>query len=116
MTTDNVTATIAALNDKCRQAWGVYPNSHVTMTSGVNGLPDAVRSKVFEAVQTFSDFNEDNDPHGEHDFGAIDLPEVGEKVFWKFSYYDLSLKWGSEHPEDPTQTVRVLTIMLASEY
>ncbi|MEQ1694755.1 MAG: DUF3768 domain-containing protein [Hyphomicrobiaceae bacterium] len=115
-TTDATTGTIASLNDKYRQAWGVYPNAKVVMTDGISNLPDAKRSKVFEAVQQFKDFNEDNDPHGEHDFGSIEVPGVNDKVFWKFSYYDLSMDWGSEYPEDASKTVRVLTIMMAWEY
>ena len=39
-----------------------------------------------------------------------------ERIFWKIDYYDPSLDFGSEIPSDPAQTVRVLTIMLASEY
>jgi len=37
-------------------------------------------------------------------------------MFWKIDYYDRSLEYGSNDPADPSQTVRVLTIMLASEY
>ena len=62
----------------------------------------------------FDDFGEANDPHGEHDFGAFELD--GEKLFWKFDYYDLQGRFGSEDPSKPTKTLRVLTIMLASEY
>ena len=61
-----------------------------------------------------NDFNEDNDPYGEHDFGAID--HNGQKIYWKIDYYDSDLKYGSENPADPCQTARVITIMLANEY
>ncbi|NKE48636.1 DUF3768 domain-containing protein [Roseomonas frigidaquae] len=81
----------------------------------MQALSNADRARVIEAVQTFSAFTGDNDPHGEHDFGAIDLPGV-ERVFWKIDYYDPSFEFGSEDPADPKITRRVLTIMLASEY
>ena len=47
----------------------------------------------------FDDFNEDNDPHREHDFGSFELE--GEKLFWKIDYYDLAGDFGSEDPTDP---------------
>ncbi len=49
-----------------------------------------------------------------HDFGSF--LHKGEKIFWKFDYYDPTLTSGSEHPADPGVTVRVLTILLANEY
>ena len=55
-----------------------------------------------------------SDRGGEHDFGAFDYQ--GQKIFWKFDYYDLNKQFYSEDPADPAQTCRVLTIMLASEY
>jgi hypothetical protein len=64
----------------------------------------------------FSRFDEDNDPHGEHDFGAMDVPEAG-RVFWKIDCYaDGAMEHGSEDPADPRRSFRVLTVMLASEY
>lgn len=35
---------------------------------------------------------------------------------FKIDYYDLELEYGSEDPADPEQTVRVLTVMLPSDY
>jgi hypothetical protein len=65
-------------------------------------------------VESFDSFTEDNDPHGEHDFGAFE--HEGQRIFWKIDYYARDREHGSENPADPKQTVRVLTIMLASEY
>jgi hypothetical protein len=87
----------------------------VVFTEGVRSLSDQDRSRVVEAVQNFTSFTEDNDPHGEHDFGAIDLDGVGW-VFWKIDYYDPSFTYASDDPAAPTKTRRVLTIMLAEEY
>jgi hypothetical protein len=112
-TLDN-TATIRELNDQCRQAWGVYPNTRVVSTGGIMALTVEDRSAIYEKVQSFDSFTDDNDPHGEHDFGSID--HKGERIFWKIDYYDRACEFGSEDPADPTKTTRVLTIMLAEEY
>jgi hypothetical protein len=102
----------AALNDLLRTT---FMFGRVVITEGIGELPPEDRSRVVEAVQTFSAFTRDNNPHGERDFGAIDLPGI-ERVFWKIDYYDPTLRKGSEDPSDPRATTRVLTIMLASEY
>jgi len=65
-------------------------------------------------VKEFSDFTDDNDPWGEHDFGSFE--HDGQKFFFKLDYYDNNLEFGSEDPSDPVQTTRVLTVMLAEEY
>ena len=100
---------IRALNDAARRT---LIGCRVMLTSGVQALgrlPD-----VLAAVRSFDDFHADNDPYGEHDFGSIEL--FGEKLFWKFDYYDLALSFASPDPADPSVTTRVLTIMLADEY
>ena len=66
------------------------------------------------AVQSFSNFTKDNDPHGEHDFGSIEIE--GETYFFKVDYYALDMNGGSEYAADPSVTTRVLTIMRADEY
>jgi hypothetical protein len=106
------TSKIATLNDLCRKAMGVA--GRLVQTSGICALPPKDQSTIREKVETFTAFTSDNDPHGERDFGAFE--HNGERIFWKIDYYDTTLTKGSEDPSDPRQTVRVLTIMLASEY
>lgn len=104
---------IAELNDACRQdPRGRAGRWH--MTAGFAALPAAAVAEAFAGIYSFKAFTKDNDPHGEHDFGSIEVG--GRKIFWKIDYYDKALEAGSEDPSDPEQTTRVLTIMLASEY
>ena len=70
--------------------------------------------EAMEAVAGFDDFSASNDPYGEHDFGAFEV--AGCQLFWKIDYYDANLEAGSADPADEGATVRVLTVMLASEY
>ncbi len=86
----------------------------VVQTQGIAALPSDVQSAIREKVELFDSFTEDNDPHGEHDFGAFDFK--GERIFWKIDYYDSACEYGSANPAEPAQTTRVLTIMLADEY
>jgi len=84
------------------------------LTAGVSALPHDVRARAIRKVTTFDDFDADNDPHGEHDFGSFDL--AGDKFFFKLDYYGPGLEVGSHDPTDPAKTTRVLTLMLAEEY
>jgi hypothetical protein len=102
---------IALLNDAFRRT---FAGGRVMMTSGVGELPDCVKAEALVQVAAFRDFTQDNDPHGEHDFGSFTL--VGRKFFWKIDYFDKDMRYGSEDPSDPEKTTRVLTIMLADEY
>ncbi len=100
-------AKIATLNDAARSNAFNY-----MATRGVMSLDEVVISDIFVAVQEFSNFTEDNDPYGEHDFGSFSV--AGNKVFWKIDYYDQQLQYGSD-PLD-LECRRVITIMLAEEY
>lgn len=104
---NETSAKIAALNDAARSNAFNY-----MATRGVMSLDEVVISDIFVAVQEFSNFTEDNDPYGEHDFGSFTV--AGNKVFWKIDYYDQQLKYGVD-PLDP-ECRRVITIMLAEEY
>jgi DNA-directed RNA polymerase subunit RPC12/RpoP len=102
---------VALLNDAFRRT---LSGGKAMMTAGVNELPDMVKAEVLCRVAAFNNFNEDNDPYGEHDCGNFEV--CGRTFFWKIDYYDRDLQHGSEDPSDPEQTTRVLTVMLASEY
>ena len=108
----DTTHRIALLNDLARTAMGIA--CRLVQTQGICALPLEEQSAIREKVELFDDFSPDNDPYGERDFGAFDY--AGERIFWKIDYYDGTIRHGSEDPSDPAQTVRVLTIMLASEY
>lgn len=102
---------IRKLNDAFRST---FSGGRVLTTTGIASLPKDVRAEILERVRTFADFNKDNDPYGERDFGSIDID--GTTVFWKIDYYDADQQYGSEDPANPSKTTRVLTIMLAEEY
>lgn len=106
------TATIARLNDELRRT---FTTGDVMLTTGICALPPAQLRAVLARVRHHDDFTPDDDPHGERDFGAVDLEGLG-RIFWKIDYYDPTLTFGSEDPADPARTRRVLTIMLAEEY
>lgn len=105
----------ASLNDAFRKSPTDRSLGKTYMTDGVSALGPEFVARAISAVAAFDKFTADNDPYGEHDFGAFNLD--GEKLFWKIDYYskdDPDL--GSEDPSDPLKTARVLTIMLAEEY
>ncbi len=110
MTEEDHAAAIAALNDACR----AEPGAGWVLTPGVQALSEPQLAKAVTAVTAFSDFSEDNNPHGERDFGAFEVGEL--RLFWKIDYYDLDLCMASPDPADPAVTMRVLTLMLAEEY
>lgn len=106
--------TIRDLNDRFRSGDATIPG-RIMVTHGVQALiAEHESEEVVAAVRGFDTFDADNDPHGEHDFGAFDF--LGERLFWKIDYYAPDLLHGSEDPADAARTVRILTIMLASEY
>lgn len=102
---------IQALNDAFRQS---LEGGRVALSAAVGALKAAIVAEVIEAVRTFDRFDADNDPHGEHDFGLLDVG--GECLCWKIHCYDHSLRWHSPDASDPAVTTRVLTIMRASDY
>ena len=58
---------IRALNDAFRRT---FVGGAVVITAGVEALPSDQRRAILAKVRAFDAFTEDNDPHGEHDFGS----------------------------------------------
>ena len=107
----NRTARIRDLNDALRRT---FHGGRVVMTRGIAELAAAEQAAILDAVRGFAAFTPDNDPHGEHDFGAIE--HAGIRILWKIDAYDRDLTFGSSDAANPAVTTRVLTIMLAEEY
>jgi len=105
------TASIRTLNDKLRRE---LIGGRVMVTPGITAEGGDFLRAVLVAISQFADFNPDNDPYDEHDFGAVDV--CGQRVFWKIDYYNADLMTGCDRPEDPLRCTRVMTIMLAEEY
>ena len=105
-------AKIAALNDALRRT---LSGGRIFKTDGIDALDADVQGKILEAVRTFADFNADNDPYGEHDFGAVEVDS--RRCFWKIDYFDRKdHDSGAEDPAEVATTERVPTIKLADEY
>lgn len=102
---------IAQLNDTLRKTG---TGGQLMITRGVQSLSGFNPTELLTALAAYEDFDATNDPHGERDFGAVDL--WGAELLWKVDYYDLELRFGSDDPADPAVTQRVLTVLLAEEY
>lgn len=110
---------IRELNDTFRAAteFPLGPDlasGQLVITRGVAEHGNEFIDRAVVAMRAFDAFSEDNDPHGEHDFGSFELD--GETLFWKIDYYDSAFVAGPPDPADPGVTRRVLTILLAEEY
>ncbi len=102
---------IARLNDAVRKT---ASGGVIVVTRGVRVLPGFTPTALIGALAGYDGFDPDNDPHGERDFGDLEL--FGADLLWKMDYYDNEMRYGSSDPADIEQTTRVLTIMLAEEY
>ncbi|WP_255612181.1 DUF3768 domain-containing protein [Ruegeria sp. SCSIO 43209] len=115
---------IATQNDLFRKAL-IDPNAanelhskdiqgQVFVTPGVSGEGMEFQTAALVAVASDDQFDEGNDPYGDHTFGTVTVS--GQKLFWKIDLYDTDYRYGSDRPFDPAVTRRVLTIMCPSEY
>src|SRR4051794_35240058 len=101
---------IRDLNDQLRHS---LAGGLLHITRGVIALGGKQQAAILDAIAAFDDFSPENDPYGEHDFGALTVE--GERILFKIDYLDRGLTGHSPDPADPTVTARVLTVMLAEE-
>ncbi len=101
---------IRDLNDQLRRSLN---GGVLVMTRGILALGAKRQVAILTAIAAFDGFDPDNDPYGEHDFGALTVE--GERILFKIDYLDRGLTGHSPDPADPTVTAQVLTIMLAEE-
>ena len=101
---------IARLNDQLRKT---CEGGTVVITRNVRGLDGFNAPELVKALAEYDRFDEDNDPHGERDFGDFAL--FGADLFFKIDYYDSDLTFGSDDPADSSITHRVITIMTEAD-
>ena len=102
---------IARLNDTLRMT---VTGGLIVITRGVRLLPRFTPTDLLKALASYDRFDPDNDPHGERDFGDLEL--FSADLLWKIDYYDQEMRYVSDDPANGAQTTRVLTVMLACEY
>ena len=102
---------IARLNDKLRKN---ADGGTILVTRGVRALKDFHPLTLMQALRNVDNFDADNDPHGERDFGDVEY--AGASLLWKIDYYAKDMRFASSDPADPEQTQRVLTVMLPEEW
>lgn len=107
----NNVSEIAKLNDALRANPSL---GTLILTEGIRSNSSEDIATIINKVRNFNDFDEDNNPYGEKDFGAFDFK--GKKIFWKIDYYDNKFLFLSPNACKPKLTNRVMTIMYADEY
>ena len=104
-------AQIRHLNDNFRTS---FRGGKIVLTQSVSDLPEMVKTAALQKVAEFTDFNKDNDPHEEHDFLSFEL--CNRHFIFSIVYYDKKLEHGSPDPSDPNVTIRIGTLMMASDW
>ena len=102
---------VRQLNDAFRRS---FVGGVVVVTAGFDALSAERRRVILAKIRAFDEFDEDNDPHGEHDLGLVEVGDI--RCLWKIDHYDKDMELMSPDPANPEVTTRVLTVMLADEY
>lgn len=106
-----MTNSIATQNDDFRKN---LSKGTLVLTQGIRGNTSEDLKEIIAKVRNFDAFDENNDPYGEHDFGAFEFN--GRKIFWKIDNYDRKFLYLSPDVSNPRLTNKVLTVMYAEEY
>ncbi len=109
-------ASIARLNDRCRQGLDRTARIMVTRTclgtfaSGDGTMEIVVQANLYAAIRhhVFADADAAERDRGNFEF-------EGTTVYFKIDYYDAAFQYGSEDPADASITRRVLTIMVRED-
>lgn len=102
---------IQNLNDLLRI---FHLNGEIVYSSGMSIFSNYDLCQIMRTISFYDDFNKDNNPYEEKDFGIINFKIY--KIIWKIDYYDIEMKYHSPAPYDSSKTKRVMTVMLADEY
>lgn len=97
-------------NDLLRQ---LHRGGTICLSQGVAALGKDNWTQIVLAVASFGNFNQDNDPLGQHDCAMLAV--AGRRVIWKIAYFDQAMGDPSPDPADARRTHRVLRIMLVDE-
>ena len=116
-------ACIAARNDAFRRrvCLGAFSGAGVPELTGRLVTTAAVEAAgigflqgCLERIGRLEDFAPDSDPDGHHDFGAVEV--FGTTVWFRIDLHDAQGRsHGSEAPDDPARTWRVLTVLFPSD-
>jgi hypothetical protein len=104
-------AEIRRLNTEFRTT---FRGGQILLSPGFASLCPKIKATALQRVADFKDFNEENDPHGERDYGSFD--HFGFEVWWKIDYYAPDMEHASENPADPAKTKRIMTVGLAQDW
>jgi hypothetical protein len=63
-----------------------FRGGDVVLTASVAELPDMVKASALQLVADFKDFNEENDPLEEHDYGSFN--HCNREFFFKIERID----------------------------
>src|SRR4051794_23214504 len=91
--TQQATARIRELNDQLRIS---HTGGTLVTTPGVLALGIYLNQAILIAIAAYDDFDEDNDPFGEHDFGLVEI--ASQEILFKIDYYDNDLRFHSPDP------------------
>ena len=105
-----MTALVRMKNDELRQTLVPSSDASVILSREVSQHP--ALQHILEAVRTFDDFNDGNDPYKEHDFGAVKV--TGELFYFQMSHYDKDPRRNSDAMHGYNHFV--ITVMHSSEY